>query len=129
MLMKESEDLAEYRVTIEKYRQEGEKIISSSTGPKSEEKNPKEKTSDRGKGKDIGKRKKGVYTAEKEKEILSAIKKVKVLPANSDEKNKKSESKHITDSTKELEPRKRSCKSNFIYINFMSLHVIQQALA
>ena len=68
-------------------------------------------------------------TAEKEKEILSAIKKAKVLPANSDEKNKKSESKHITDSTKELEPRKRSCKSNFIYINFMSLHVIQQALA
>ena len=33
----------------------------------------------------------------------------------------KSESEHIAGSAKELEPRIRSCKSNFIYINFMSL--------
>lgn len=104
MLMKESEDLAAYTVTTEKYHQKGEKIISSSTActnSKSEE-NPKKK------GGVV--RKKRVKNTEKEKEILSAIKKAKALPASPpnacDDKNlKMSESECIIkDSNEELGP-------------------------
>ena len=59
MLMKESEDLAAYRITTEMYRQEGEIIVSSSTANSGSESSKIKKRRDKGKGKEGGKKKKG----------------------------------------------------------------------
>ena len=58
MLMKESEDLAAYRVTTETYRQEGEMIVSSSTAHSGSESLKIKKKRDKGKGKEAGTKKK-----------------------------------------------------------------------
>ena len=100
LLAKETEDLATYAVTKDKYRQEAEKVVSSSTegSPKVKKKKGSERAvklgeravksgeragGNKGKANEDNKRNKGKgKNTEKEKEIISAIEKAKGLSAN-----------------------------------------------